>query len=142
MKADLIAALIRSQGYAVVPDLVPRALAKDLRDRVLKLQAEDERTYGKEYLYAIGQEGFVVNVGNRGDAFEHLLNSRPFDDLLEQLLGPDAHLYLYQGVIVPPGGGKGAYPWKWHCDLYHVSQAVADANFIPGINVLLYVDDV
>ena len=107
MKADLIAALIRSQGYAVVPDLVPRALAKDLRDRVLELQAEDERTYGKEYLYAIGQEGFVVNVGNRGEAFEHLLNSRPFDDLLEQLLGPDAHLYLYQGVIGAAGRRQG-----------------------------------
>jgi ectoine hydroxylase-related dioxygenase (phytanoyl-CoA dioxygenase family) len=138
----LIVPLIRSQGYAVVPDLVPQALAKDLRDRVLRLQAEDERSFGKEYLYAIGQEGFVINVGNRGEAFEQLLNARPFAGVVEQLLGPGAHLYLYQGVIVPPGGGKGAYPWKWHCDLYHVSMAVSDPNFIPGINILVYVDDV
>lgn len=142
MRPETVGALIRSQGYAVVPDIVCRADAEELRSRVLELQADDERKYGRDYLYRIGQEGFVINVGDRGGPFERLLNSRPFAPVVEMLLGPDAHLYLYQGVIVPPGGGMGAYPWKWHCDLYHVSTAVNDRDFIPGINVLLYVDDV
>jgi ectoine hydroxylase-related dioxygenase (phytanoyl-CoA dioxygenase family) len=142
MNSGVVCQLIRSQGYAVVPDVVSRSEAQELRECVLALQAADEDTYGREYLYRIGQEGFVINIGNRGAAFERLLNARPFAPVVETLLGRDAHLYLFQGVIVPPGGGMGAYPWKWHCDLYHVITAIADRSFIPGINVLLYVDDV
>lgn len=135
-------AVIRRQGYAVVDRVVSPECADRLREAVLSLQAEDEAAFGRDYLYRIGQEGFVVNVGDRGMVFEHLLNGFPLAEIVDDLLDGQSSLYLYQGVIVPPGGGMGAYPWKWHCDLYHVTRMLAGEPFIPGINVLLYVDDV
>jgi ectoine hydroxylase-related dioxygenase (phytanoyl-CoA dioxygenase family) len=135
-------ALIRRQGYVVVDGVVSPERADRLREAVLSLQAEDEAAFGRDHLYKIGQEGFVVNVGDRGTVFEDLINGFPLADIVDALLDGQSSLYLYQGVIVPPGGGMGAYPWKWHCDLYHVTRMLAGEPFVPGINVLLYVDDV
>jgi ectoine hydroxylase-related dioxygenase (phytanoyl-CoA dioxygenase family) len=67
---------------------------------------------------------------------------RPLMSIVNTLLGPGAFLYLFQGITVPPGGGVGAYPWKWHCDLYHVVLEVKDRTFLPGLNCLFYLDDV
>lgn len=134
--------LIKAQGYAVVPSVLPRDLVVSLRDCVDGLRREDCEQFGQEHLFRIGQEGFVVNVGDRGRPFERLLLERPVIDVVDSILGPGAFLYLYQGVIVPPGGGLGAFPWKWHCDLYHVLRDVRDPAFIPGVNCLFYLDDV
>lgn len=142
MNRRLIIDEIRCKGFAIVPDIVSSDEAAALRSRVLALQAEDGERYGAAYLYRIGQEGFVVNLGNRGPEFERLLNRRPLAPVVDALLGEDAILYLFQGVIVPPGGGAGAYPWKWHCDLMHVLRSVPDPDFIPGLNMLLFVEDV
>jgi ectoine hydroxylase-related dioxygenase (phytanoyl-CoA dioxygenase family) len=139
---DGAVASILAQGYAVLPRVLPADLVTSLADAVDALQEEDNRRYGKEHLYRIGQEGFVINVGDRGEPFERLLLERPVQHVVDRILGPGASLYLFQGVIVPPGGGLGAYPWKWHCDLYHVLMEVADPTFIPGINCLFFVDDV
>jgi ectoine hydroxylase-related dioxygenase (phytanoyl-CoA dioxygenase family) len=62
--------------------------------------------------------------------------------VVDAVLGQDAFLYLFQGVIVPPDGGMGTFPWKWHCDLFHVTQDVRNRSFIPGLNCLYYIDDV
>jgi ectoine hydroxylase-related dioxygenase (phytanoyl-CoA dioxygenase family) len=133
---------IRSQGYAVVPGVLPPDLVATLQQAIDRLRLEDADRFGRDYLYRIGQEGFIINVGDRDPAFERLLLERPVIDVVDAILGPEAFLYLYQGVIVPPGGGLGAYPWKWHCDLYHVLQEVKDVSFIPGVNCLFYLDDV
>ena len=135
-------AAIQAQGYVVLPQVLAPDLVAALADAVTGLQEEDTRRFGKEHLYRIGQEGFVINVGNRGEPFERLLLERPVQHVVDRILGPGACLYLFQGVIVPPGGGLGAYPWKWHCDLYHVMVEVKDPAFIPGINCLFFVDDV
>jgi ectoine hydroxylase-related dioxygenase (phytanoyl-CoA dioxygenase family) len=142
MKSKAMADFIRNQGYAVFEDAVTPQFADELRETVLRLQAEDRDTYGRDYLYKIGQEGFVTNIGDRAECFQRLLEASPFAATVDELLGPNAVLYLFQGVIVPPKGGIGAYPWKWHADLYHVTQSVNDASFIPGINFLLYLEDV
>ena len=141
---DVTAALesIATQGYIVVPDALDRATVRELGDAVDRLSAEDQAQYGQDYLYRIGQEGFVINVGDRDPAFQRLLMSRPAQAVVDAVLGTDAFLYLYQGVIVPPGGGRGAYPWKWHCDLVHVTQECGDPDFVPGLNCLYYLDDV
>lgn len=133
---------IRSQGYAVIRDALAPDLVDALRDDIERLRREDADRFGREYLYRIGQEGFVVNVGDRGRSFERLLLERPVIGVVDGILGPSAFLYLFQGVVVPPGGGLGAYPWKWHCDLYHVLQDVNDVSFVPGVNCLFYLDDV
>jgi ectoine hydroxylase-related dioxygenase (phytanoyl-CoA dioxygenase family) len=138
----MIAAAVRAQGYVVVSDALSPNFVAALRDDVDRLRREDTERFGKEYLYRIGQEGFIVNVGDRGRSFERLLLERPMDRVVESILGPGAFLYLFQGVVVPPGGGLGAYPWKWHCDLYHVLQDVNDLSFVPGVNCLFYLDDV
>lgn len=135
-------AAIRSQGYVVVPGVLAPELVNSLAAALDELRAEDCARFGTDYLYRIGQEGFVINVGDRGAAFERLLMERPVMGVVDVLLGPGAFLYLFQGVIVPPGGGVGAYPWKWHCDLYHVSLEVSDRTFLPGLNCLFYLDDV
>jgi ectoine hydroxylase-related dioxygenase (phytanoyl-CoA dioxygenase family) len=135
-------ATIRAQGYVVVPDVLSPSLVSSLKHDLSRARAEDIACFGEDYLYGIGQQGFVVNVGNRGEAFERLLMERPVMGIVDALLGPNAFLYLFQGIIVPPGGGLGAYPWKWHCDLYHVTLDVNDHTFVPGINCLFYVDDV
>ena len=142
MNSRAMADLIRNQGYAVFDDAVSPEFADELREMVLQLQAQDQEAYGRDYLYQIGQEGFVINIGDRAQCFENLLEASPFAATVDELLGADSVLYLFQGVIVPPGGGIGAYPWKWHADLYHVTQAVKDPSFIPGINFLLYLEDV
>lgn len=134
--------LVRSQGYAVVENFVSPELCERLRNAVLRLNGEDNDTYGKQFLYEIGQEGFVINIGDRDPAFQDLLNAFPAHDVVEDILDGEAALYLFQGVIVPPGGGIGAYPWKWHCDLFHVTKMLGGEEFIPGVNVLLFVDDV
>lgn len=137
-----VIASIRAQGYAVFPRVLPPDLVRALGDRIDELRREDETRFGKEYLYRIGQEGFIINIADRGEAFERLLTIRPAMDVVDAILGPGAFLYLFQGVIVPPGGGLGAYPWKWHCDLFHVVREVRDRTFIPGVNCLFFVDDV
>jgi ectoine hydroxylase-related dioxygenase (phytanoyl-CoA dioxygenase family) len=134
--------LIRSQGYAVVENFVSPEVCETIRDALLRLNAEDNDAYGKQFLYDIGQEGFVINIGDRDPAFRDLLNDFPVADVVEEILDGEAALYLFQGVIVPPGGGIGAYPWKWHCDLFHVTKMLCGEEFIPGVNVLLFVDDV
>jgi ectoine hydroxylase-related dioxygenase (phytanoyl-CoA dioxygenase family) len=135
-------AAITAQGYVIVPNVLPTGLVASLADALDALRAEDVARYGEEYLYRIGQEGFVINVGDRGEPFERLLLERPALEIVDTLLGSGAFLYLFQGVIVPPGGGVGAYPWKWHCDLYHVLLEVGDRTFLPGLNCLFYLDDV
>ncbi|WJS05553.1 phytanoyl-CoA dioxygenase family protein [Roseibium aggregatum] len=133
---------IRSQGYAVVENFVSPETCDRLRKAVLRLHSEDNDNYGKKFLYDIGQEGFVINIGDRDPAFQELLNDFPAAGVVEDLLDGEAALYLFQGVIVPPGGGIGAYPWKWHCDLFHVTKMLGGEEFIPGVNVLLFVDHV
>ncbi len=139
---DEAVAAITTQGYVVVPDVLSASLVRSLARALDDLRAEDVARFGESYLYRIGQEGFVINVGDRGAAFERLLMERPVMGVVNALLGPGAFLYLFQGVIVPPGGGVGAYPWKWHCDLYHVLLDVGDRAFLPGLNCLFYLDDV
>ena len=141
---DIDAALFQTQtrGYVILPDVIPRSLVDSLASSVDTLQREDTKKYGAEFLYRIGQEGFVINVGDRGEPFEQLLKERPVIGVVDALLGEDAFLYLFQGVVVPPGGGLGAFPWKWHCDLYHILVEIGDRSFIPGVNCLFYLDDV
>jgi ectoine hydroxylase-related dioxygenase (phytanoyl-CoA dioxygenase family) len=135
-------ATIKAQGYIVLPSVLSPGLVASLGDAVDRLRVEDVARFGEDYLFRIGQEGFVVNVGDRGEPFERLLLERTVIDVVDAILGRDAFLYLFQGVIVPSGGGLGAYPWKWHCDLYHVLQEVKDVSFVPGVNCLFYLDDV
>jgi ectoine hydroxylase-related dioxygenase (phytanoyl-CoA dioxygenase family) len=144
MSIDLQSATeaILSRGYVIVENALSQSHAADLANACDRLVAEDNERYGHDYLHRIGQEGFIVNVGDRDAAFERLLLDRPTAPLVDALLGNDAFLYLFQGVIVPPGGGIGAYPWKWHCDLFHIAQDVHSRSFIPGLNCLYYVDDV
>jgi hypothetical protein len=139
---DAASDAILTQGYDIMPNILAPSLVQALADALDTLHAEDAARYGDEYLYRIGQEGFVINVGDRGEPFEQLLMERPAIGVLNNLLGPDAFLYLFQGVIVPPGGGIGAYPWKWHCDLYHIAAEIGDRTFLPGLNCLFYLDDV
>ena len=133
---------LRSQGYVILRDVIPSGLLRDLGNAVSRLQEEDRARFGAEWLHRIGQEGFVVNVADRGPEFEQLLVLRPAFDVIDRILGPSSCLYLFQGVVVPPGGGFGAYPWKWHCDLYHVITDVRVPDFIVGLNLLLFLDDV
>lgn len=143
-RLDVVAAIeaIDTRGYVLVPDVLEPGFVDDLVSACERLHAQDVERFGAQYLYRIGQEGFVVNVGDRDPAFERLLTERPAQPVVDAVLGDDAFLYLFQGVIVPPGGGMGAYPWKWHCDLFHVTQDVRDRSFVPGLNCLFYVDDV
>lgn len=143
-RVDIDAAVtqVRMRGYTIIENAVPHKLAATLRAALENLQVEDRLRWGEQYLFDVGQEGFVINIGDRGTSFEELLMLRPMMPVVESLLGSDIALYLYQGVVVPPGGGFGAYPWKWHCDLYHVSLDVHDPNFIVGVNCLIYLDDV
>ncbi len=142
MSVQNIISNVLGQGFAVVPDVVSSNFADRLRLALTDLQSADRRDFGVEYLYRLGQEGFVANVPDRHSVFEELLDAQPLAHEIRELLGSDAVLYLYQGVIVPPGGGIGAYPWKWHCDLYHVTRAIRERSFVPGINMLIYLDDV
>lgn len=133
---------IHTRGYVLIENALTHSLTDSLREAMDRLHQEDERRFGREHMYRIGQEGFVINVGDRSTAFQELLMRRPVQPLVDSVLGRDAYLYLYQGVIVPPGGGRGAHPWKWHCDLYQVLLDVKDAEFVPGLNCLFLVDDV
>jgi hypothetical protein len=133
---------IRTLGYVILPGVIPRPLVDSLANSLDTLQTEDRERYGQDFLYRIGQEGFVINVGDRGEPFEWLLKKLPVIEVVDALLGSDAFLYLFQGVIVPPGGGLGAFPWKWHCDLYHILVEIGQRDFIPGVNCLFYLDDV
>jgi ectoine hydroxylase-related dioxygenase (phytanoyl-CoA dioxygenase family) len=133
---------IATKGFIVLERVLAPDLVAALGTAIDRLGREDAERFGAEHLYRIGQEGFVVNVGDRGEPFERLLLERPMIDVVDALLGRDAFLYLFQGVVVPPGGGIGTYPWKWHCDLYHVALEVRDPSFVPGVNCLFYLDDV
>ena len=133
---------LATRGYVVVSGVLGNDTVRDLAEASDRLAAEDRARFGKDFLYRIGQEGFIINVGDRDPAFQHLLMGRPTQPVVDAVLGPDAFLYLFQGVVVPPGGGRGAYPWKWHCDLFHVTEEVGDPAFVPGLNCLYYLDDV
>jgi ectoine hydroxylase-related dioxygenase (phytanoyl-CoA dioxygenase family) len=139
--AEAVAA-INAQGYTIIPDALSPSHVESLSEAMDRARAEDVARFGEEYLYRIGQEGFIINVADRGAAFERLLMDRPVSAIVDALLGVDSFLYLFQGVIVPPGGGLGAYPWKWHCDLYHVMRDTGDRTFIPGLNCLFFIDSV
>lgn len=142
LDVDSAVADIATQGYVIVPDVLDSGLVADLITACERLRAEDAEQFGAEYLHRIGQEGFVVNVGDRDPAFFRLLAERPVQAVVDAVLGTEAFLYLFQGVLVPQGGGMGAYPWKWHCDLFHVTQDVSAPSFVPGLNCLFYIDDV
>ncbi len=133
---------IATRGFAIMENAIDAEFATRLRDALEILQEEDHVLHGKDFLYQVGQEGFVINIGDRGPLFEELLLRRPMMPVVEAILGQDVALYLFQGVLVPPGGGRGAYPWKWHSDLYHVNTAVGDPGFLVGLNCLIYLDDV
>jgi ectoine hydroxylase-related dioxygenase (phytanoyl-CoA dioxygenase family) len=139
---DPVVQAIRTQGYAVIPGVLSPGIVADLVAASDRLQAADAERFGQEFLHRIGQTGFIINVGDRDPAFTRLLSERPAQPVVDAVLGQDAFLYLFQGVIVPPGGGMGAFPWKWHCDLFHVTQDVGDRSFVPGLNCLFYLDDV
>jgi ectoine hydroxylase-related dioxygenase (phytanoyl-CoA dioxygenase family) len=134
--------LVRAQGYVVVSGVLSADRVTELRDRIIEARAADEARFGRQYLYDIGQEGFIQDPLARDCVFGDLLDDFPLAPVIRHILGPDAALYLYQGVIVPPGGGIGAYPWKWHCDLYHLVDLFQGTGFIPGLNCLIYLDDV
>lgn len=139
---DQSVAQIHALGFTLIKGLLSKGHLAELSAAIDALQEEDNATWGRDYLYKIGQEGFVINVADRSPAFVRLLEQMPVVPLVDAALGDSAFLYLFQGVVVPPGGGVGAYPWKWHCDMYHVLLDVGDRDFLPGLNVLFFVDDV
>lgn len=144
VEADIAAAVesIAVRGFVVITDALSPDLVASLVQASDRLQREDRERYGASHLHEIGQEGFIINVGDRDPAFEELLVRRPGHQVVDAVLGSRSFLYLFQGVVVPPGGGMGAFPWKWHCDLFHITQDVQHRSFVPGLNCLIYLDDV
>lgn len=99
----------------------------------------DVAEWGRERLREAGQLGAIRNLCDLDPEFEWLLQNCPANDVLDAVLRPDYVLHAYDGLVLEPGDGR--FPWDFHTDLMALQGINFGADRIPGINVLVYLDD-
>ncbi|MFE5596097.1 phytanoyl-CoA dioxygenase family protein [Streptomyces sp. NPDC056549] len=110
-------------GFAVLPSLVPRAEAGNLRDLVER-RYQDPATHSAE-----PEEDFfrgevsLMRMFEYDRAFRDVIDYTPVADLVEAILGPDCHMISQNALRIPPGRGIT----KWHID---------DELFFPFLDTL------
>jgi len=122
---------VRERGFAVVPDVLPRAEIPDLRERLEALVREDlERWKGKPYPDA----WMVHNPMVRGLPFARVLENEAMHAYLSELLSPTCILYAYTTSTIPPRGTN--YTHRIHVDCPRVIP-----GYITNLGVILPLDD-
>jgi ectoine hydroxylase-related dioxygenase (phytanoyl-CoA dioxygenase family) len=132
MDVTELAARVASDGFAVMPDVLPAAAALELRGRLQELVDEDLARWSGNPHYR--DHWMVHNLLLRDDRFLLLLENERLQACLDALLSPWCILYAYTSSSLPPHGSN--YSRRIHND----AQARC-APYVTNIGVLLALDD-
>lgn len=133
MNPEQFAAAVGLRGYVVVPQALRRAEVDGLRDALDRLMAEDEATYGADYLTALHERGITRNLPNRGQVWLELLENRVIHPLVEHVLGASYTLLAYNGITLLPHAPNPELDW-------HRDTAVPLTR-VYALNCLYLLDD-
>ncbi len=122
---------LRERGFAVVPDVLPRAAVPELRALLEQCIQEDlEKWRGKNYPDA----WMVHNPMTRGAPFARILENELMHAYLSELLTETCILYAYTTSSMPPGGAN--YSRRIHNDCPRLIP-----GYITNVGVVLPLDD-
>lgn len=103
---------IESQGYAIVPDIVPRHLLAPLRsDLESAINEEEAQLRGR---YPATHYGMVLICSLYGGALLKVIEANSLMQPFEWLLGEGCIIYAYTSSSMPPGAGN--YSNRIHVD--------------------------
>ncbi|HEX6715599.1 MAG TPA: phytanoyl-CoA dioxygenase family protein [Pyrinomonadaceae bacterium] len=142
MQPATMRAIFRAQGFVLLRSVFERSLMDELRVALDHARVAEEQRFGLEALREIGQDGYISDLLGIGPPIEKLLDSDPVHEVLANIFGEEAALYVGQGIILDPGKGRGVWPRCWHADMFEARCALADPEFCFGINCLIVVDDI
>jgi ectoine hydroxylase-related dioxygenase (phytanoyl-CoA dioxygenase family) len=117
---DAIAAQLRSPGWCVVPDVIPRDEVNALREDVVaevRRQNEEWQSVARQIREA-GQQAPPSGVGYAQAVINHVPRlGRYFADrrvlgAAESILGPCVRVSVTSGIVTHPGNERG----HWHAD--------------------------
>ncbi|MCU1336546.1 MAG: Phytanoyl-CoA dioxygenase [Bryobacterales bacterium] len=123
---------IESQGYAILPDVVPRHLLGPLR---LELEAaikeEEAQLRGR---YPATNYGMVLICSLYGGALLRIIDERALMEPFEWLLGEGCIIYAYTSSSMPPGSGN-------YSNRIHVDCPRLIPGYITNVGATVLLDD-
>ena len=126
-------------GYVIHRAILPSSQTDALRASLDRMLSEDEATWGRSALEAIGQRGALRNLCNHGDVFTRLLTELPVYSLIDRILGRRYIVHSFDGLVLLPGQSR--FPRDFHTDLDPLRGVAFPPGYCPGVNCLVYVDD-
>jgi ectoine hydroxylase-related dioxygenase (phytanoyl-CoA dioxygenase family) len=122
---------IESQGYVILPDVVPQPMLQSLRSELeAAIQAEDKLR--QRYPGAHG--GMVLLCSLYGGSLVKILEVDALMEPFEWLLGDGCIVYAYTSSSMPPGGGN--YSNRIHVDCPRIVP-----GYITNVGATILLDD-
>lgn len=122
---------IESQGYAILPNVIPQSLLGPLRS---ELQAAIRAEEALQQRYPAAHGGMVLLCSLYGGAMLKILELDSLIEPFEWLLGDGCIVYAYTSSSMPPGGGN--YSNRIHVDCPRIIP-----GYITNVGATILLDD-
>lgn len=123
---------LRTEGVALVPDVLPRGVALAMRPLLQRAIDEDLARWQGHPGYV--DQWMVHNLMVRGDAFLELLENPVLHAYLSELLTDTCIVYAYTSSSMPPKGSN--YSRRIHVDCPRVIP-----GYVTNVGITLALDD-
>jgi hypothetical protein len=123
---------IETQGYAIVPDVLPHHLLEPLRSELeAAIQKEEAQLRAQ---YPATNFGMVLICSLYGGALLRVLDEKRLMEPFEWLLGEGCIIYAYTSSSMPPGGGN-------YSNRIHVDCPRLIPGYITNVGATILLDD-
>lgn len=122
----------REKGFAVVPNVLERPAAKQMREALEKAIAVQDKTWGNHPNYI--DAGMVHNPMTHDAVFLDLFSNHHINEIVEQALDPHGILYAFTSSSMPPQGDN--YSTRIHVDSPRVIP-----NYPTNLGIVIALDD-
>lgn len=123
------------QGYTILPNVIEEEMLKQIRERLDRVYAKQEETFGKENLKSIRELNVARCLLAADDFFLDLAAYPIIIDIIKRLLGDYFVLHLQNGIINRPQ--QEHHQSSWHRDLPYQDYVVSKPL---GINAFWCID--
>jgi ectoine hydroxylase-related dioxygenase (phytanoyl-CoA dioxygenase family) len=123
---------IESEGYAILPDIVPKAMLSQLRSE-LQAAIAAERTL-LEQRYPDAHDGMVLLCSLYGGSLLEILGEESLMAPFEWVMGEGCIIYAYTSSSMPPGGAN--YSTRVHVDCPRLIP-----HYVTNMGATILLDD-
>ncbi|MEH3023239.1 MAG: phytanoyl-CoA dioxygenase family protein [Pseudomonas oryzihabitans] len=129
--------LLDTQGYAVVPAVVPPPLLARLGDGLYRVRERIDEEVGRFRLERAREVGVLRLMMSFDPVFTELLELPVLLRLVDELLGNTAILHLQNGLLLPPSDAPAAdvFQYRFHQDFPRYLN-----GYRASLNVMIAID--